>query len=224
MKTPVLRSLPAAVALALSCGLGMAQTGTSPATTPSTGSSATGGGAAPAAQPGTGTRNTPKKEERLARGDRKFIQDAAEGGMFEVEAGQLAAAKSSDDQVKSFANTLVEQHKAANTELTQLANSKGVELPAAPSHGERRKVEKLGKLSGSKFDNEFVKTAIKDHEKDIKKFQKASGKVKDPDLKAWIDKTLPTLREHLAKAEALPEAGKKSSAAMGNRGASKSGG
>ena len=44
---------------------------------------------------------------------------------------------------------------------------------------------------------------------DIRKFEKASKDVKDPQLKAWIDKTLPHLREHLAKAQALPQAGGK---------------
>jgi putative membrane protein len=219
MKTPPMRSLPLVLALSLSFGIAVAQTSGS---TAGTGSSATAGRAAPAAQPGTGTRNAEtRKDDKLARADRKFMQEAAEGGMFEVQAAQLASTKATDPNVKSFASMLVDQHTAANNELVQMANSKKVELPAAPPRGKRNEVEKLGKLSGNDFDQRFVReVGIKDHEKDIKKFEKASEKAKDPELKAWIDKTLPHLREHLAQAQKMPQAGRDASA-MGNRGATK---
>jgi putative membrane protein len=57
-------------------------------------------------------------------------------------------------------------------------------------------------------------------------FEKGSGSVKDAQLKAWIDKTLPHLREHLAIAQKLPQAGRGAvdASSMGNRAAPKSGG
>ena len=198
--------LPALVALAFAF---QAQ-----AQTPSTGagSSATGGQSAPMAQPGTGTRNLPtKQDDQVARGDRKFIEEAAGSGMFEVQVSQLAASKANDAQVKSFASMLVDHHTAANNELVKIANAKKVELPAAPKRALRKDIEKLGKKNGAEFDREFVReVGIKAHEKDIKMFEKASKDVKDAELKAFIDKTLPTLREHLAMAQKLPQAGKKS--------------
>lgn len=223
MKQPSsMRTLPLVLSLAFAGGVALAQTTGSAGTPPSTGSSVTGGQAAPAVQPGAGTRKSDtRKTGKLARGDRQFIQEAAEGGMFEVQAGQLAANKAGDDAVKTFANKLVEDHSAANNELVQLANSKGLELPAAPGRSKRHDLEKLGKQSGAKFDQMFVKDAVKDHEKDVKKFEKESGKVKDADLKAWIDKTLPHLREHLAMAQKLQASGKNNAAAMGARGGSK---
>jgi putative membrane protein len=222
MKRRTSRALPlvAALAMAVGSGAALAQASSSsgsPGTT--TGSSATGGQAAPATQPGTGTRNADtSKNNQLARSDRKFIEDAAEGGMFEVQVAQMAESKAHDPAVKDFATKLVQDHQQANNELVQLANSKKVELPAAPSRGQRHAVEKLGKMSGADFDRHFVQeVGIKDHEKDIKKFEKAAEKVKDPDLKAWVQKTLPHLREHYALAQKLPESGKSNAAAMGNR-------
>lgn len=233
MKKPSMHSLPVVLALALSFGVAVAQayggtgtTGTTGGTATGAGSSATGGRTAPAAQPGTGTRNAEsKKDDALARGDRKFILEAAESGMFEAEAAQMGATKATDPAVKSFASMLVDHHTAANDELTKLANSKKIELPAAPPRALRRDVEKLGKRTGKEFDEDFVRNVgIKAHEKDIKKFEKASKDVKDAELKAWVDKTLPTLREHLAQAQKLPQAGKGSAAAMGNRGTTGPGG
>lgn len=209
MKTTRHLALPALIALALSFGAAQAQT-----PGPGTGSSATGGQAAPAAQPGTGTRNLPVKSS-IARGDRKFIENASGSGMFEVQIAQLAATKATDANVKSYASMLVDHHTAANNELTKLANAKGVELPAAPPRALRRDIEKLGKKSGEEFDREFVRNVgIKAHEKDIKLFEKAGKDVKDAELKAFVDKTLPTLRDHLAAAQKLPQSGK-NAAAMG---------
>jgi putative membrane protein len=202
-----LLTVPALVVLALSFGAAQAQT-------TGTGSSVTGGQSAPAVQPGTGTRNAPT-QGKIARGDRKFIEEAANSGMFEVQVSQLAASKATDANVKSFASMLVDQHTAANNELVKIANARGVELPAAPKRALRRDTEKLGKKSGAEFDRDFVReVGIKAHEKDIKLFEKASKDVKDAELKGFVDKTLPVLREHLAAAEKLPQSGK-NSAAMG---------
>jgi putative membrane protein len=209
-------ALAAAACLLLAFAGGAAHAQAHPA---GTGTSATGGGAAPMAQPGTGTRNTEtRKDDSVSRGDRKFIQHTAEKGMFEVQAAQLAAGKATDPNVKSFASMLVDHHTAANNELVQIANDRRIELSPAPPRGMRRDIAKLGKKSGADFDREFVReVGIKDHEKAIKDFEKASRDVKDPQLKAWVDKTLPKLREHLAQAQKLPQSGKPG-AAMGNRG------
>lgn len=208
----------AVLAVLLSCGMALAQT-------TGTGSSATGGGAAPAAQPGTGTRNAEtRKDDALARGDRKFVQKAAESGMFEVQVAQLASTKATDAQVKSFASMLVDHHTKANNELVQLANAKKVELPPGPPRGMRRDIEKLGKKSGEEFDRDFVRNVgIKAHEKDIKLFEKASKDLKDPELKAFAAKTLPVLQEHLAQAQKLPQSGKADASTMGNKGAAPAG-
>ena len=206
MKTIRLLALPALLALALGSGVAQAQTA-------GTGSSVTGSQSAPMAQPGAGTRNLPVQREKIARGDRKFIDEAAGSGMFEVQIGQLAAAKATDQNVKSFASMLVDQHKAANNELFQIANAKGVELPAAPKRALRRDIDKLGKKNGDAFDRDFVRNVgIKAHEKDIKMFEKARDDVKDPDLRAFVNKTLPVLREHLAAAQKLPQSGKNAAA------------
>lgn len=202
-----LSAVPALLALALSFGQAQAQS-------PGTGTSATGGQSAPAAQPGTGTRNLPGKGA-IARADRKFIDDAVNSGMFEVQVSQLAASKATDPNVKSFASMLVDHHTAANNELVKIANARGVELPAAPKRALRRDIEKLGKKDGDAFDRDFVRNVgIKAHEKDIRMFQKAGKAVKDPELKAFVDKTLPTLHDHLAAAQKLPQSGK-DAAAMG---------
>jgi putative membrane protein len=86
-------------------------------------------------------------------------------------------------------------------------------MPDKEKWGERREMSKLQKMSGAGFDREFAQHEIKDHEKDIKDFEKASSKLNDPDLKAWAQKQLPVLREHLAMAQKLPGAGEENAKA-----------
>ncbi|MBA2961605.1 MULTISPECIES: DUF4142 domain-containing protein [Ramlibacter] len=225
MQRPQLSAIAMAMLLSAGGALAQASGATQPAGAGGTGTSATGGRSAPAAQPGEGTRQTEsRKDDKVSADDRKFIQRAAGSGMYEVQVAQLATTRAKDPDVKAFADMLVDQHTKANDELTMLANAKGVELPAAPPHAMRRDVEQMGKKKADEFDKDFIRTVgIQDHEKDIKDFEKASKDVKDPELKAWVTRTLPTLKEHLAQARKLQDGGKGTDAQKMGAGASKPG-
>ncbi|NML47658.1 DUF4142 domain-containing protein [Ramlibacter sp. G-1-2-2] len=135
------------------------------------------------------------------KADQKFMEKAAGGNMAEVEVGKMVEGKAQDASVKAFGSTLVKDHSAANDELKALASSKGVTLPSSLPRDEQKKVDKLNK--SKHFEKDFVKDSVKDHKKDIKEFEKASKDAKDPDVKAWATKTLPTLQAHLQTAEGL---------------------
>jgi putative membrane protein len=135
--------------------------------------------------------------------DIKFINEAASGGMAEVELGQMAQTKATDPQVKEFGAMMVQDHTKANDELKALAEKKNITLPATPSEQQRKVKDELSTKSGNDFDNAYVLNMVKDHKKDIKLFEDASKKVNDPELKAFIVKTLPTLRMHLTHVQAI---------------------
>lgn len=221
-----LRIIPQAglAALALACAAVWSQSA-SPDGSTSPGSSSSGSQSSPSA------RSTPSNPPSLARADRRFLEDEAAHSLYEQQVAQLAATRSSDPAVKDFASKLVEDHTAAHNELTQLASRLGVELPTEPSRAMRRDVEKMSKKSGAEFDREFVRTVgVKDHQKEVKRLQSASKDLKNSELKAWVDKTLPHMQQHLAAAEKLPQAGTSSassrssgSSSMGSGGSSGSG-
>jgi putative membrane protein len=86
----------------------------------------------------------------------------------------------------------------------QIATSKGLALPGALSTDAQSKLAKMQALTGSEFDSRYIKDAgVKDHEKAVKLFQKQATDGKDPELKAYAAKTLPTLQEHLTMAQSL---------------------
>jgi putative membrane protein len=137
----------------------------------------------------------------LSHGDKKFIEDAAAGGMAEVELGKLAEQRASNPQVKQFGSRMVQDHGKAGEELKSLASSKGVQLPAALPKNLQAEVDKMGKLTGADFDKAYMKHMVDDHKHDVSMFEKESKSGQDSDLKAWAGKTLPTLREHLQLAQ-----------------------
>jgi putative membrane protein len=76
-------------------------------------------------------------------------------------------------------------------------------LPADMEKGNRSELDRLQKLNGNKFDQEFLKRAVDDHKKDIKEFEKQAEKGSDPALKEFAQNTLPALRQHLETAETI---------------------
>ena len=68
--------------------------------------------------------------------DHRFVMEAAHGGMMEVELGRLALERATSDEVKQFAQRMIDDHSRAYTELAELASTKGVNLPMdASAHG-----------------------------------------------------------------------------------------
>jgi putative membrane protein len=139
---------------------------------------------------------------QLDKKDRSFMEKAAAGGMLEVEAGKMAESKAQNADVKSFGSMLNTDHSAANQELMSLAQKKGVALPTALPKKDQKKLDKMAKAKD--FDKTFIhEQGIEDHKHDIKDFEKASKDAKDPDVKAFAAKTLPTLQKHLQRAQEI---------------------
>ena len=150
---------------------------------------------------GLGAQQTPTNS-KLQRTDRNFITKAAAGGRAEVELGRLAQGKASSDAVKQFGQRMVEDHGAANQELMQLAENKGMQLDDKTPKPDRL-LTRLSKLQGPEFDREYVKAMVKDHKQDVAEFRRMHSGAVDPNLKAWVDKTLPTLEDHLKTIEGI---------------------
>lgn len=135
--------------------------------------------------------------------DSTFYKKAAEGGMSEIELGQLAQQKARNPAVKEFGAMMVNDHSAANEKLKALAASKQVVLPGSPSVMQKASRTKLDMMSGDSFDKSYVKAMIEDHKSDIKEFQKEASEGRDPQAKAFAAATLPTLQTHLQKVQSI---------------------
>lgn len=141
--------------------------------------------------------------QELARKDKEFLKNAAQGGMTEVRLGTLAKEKATHADVKSFGSMMTTDHGKANAELKALAEKKSVELPTELDAKHQGKLDKFAKLSGDEFDKAYVKEMVSKHKKEVSEFEDASREAKDPEVKAFAEKTLPTLRAHLEQVQAI---------------------
>ncbi len=132
--------------------------------------------------------------------DATFYKQAAEAGIFEVDAGNQAQQKASNQQVKDFGAMMVKDHTAANDQLKSLAASKNISLPTTASVSEMTKKGELDVLSGDTYDKSYIKGQIKAHHQAIALFKKEAASGQDPDAKAFAQSTLPTLQKHLKAA------------------------
>ncbi|HEX4053218.1 MAG TPA: DUF4142 domain-containing protein [Tepidisphaeraceae bacterium] len=129
--------------------------------------------------------------------DRDFVHDAAIGGMYEVQAGQIAAAKATSADLRQFGQKMVADHTQVNNELQQLASQKGIAIPTELNSKHQEMIDQLNKLGGSEFEQDYINGQVKAHEKTIELFQKEARDGQDNDLKAFASRTLPTLQHHL---------------------------
>ncbi len=141
----------------------------------------------------------------LSAVDREFVRQAAMAGLMEVQLGEVADNQAASPEVKEFGRQMVDDHGKANQQLMQLAGQKNVRIPSELEGKHRETVDRLSRLRGAEFDRAYVTTMVEDHEADIAKFQRQSREGKDPDLKAFVERTLPVLEKHLQHARELSE-------------------
>jgi putative membrane protein len=142
---------------------------------------------------------------QFSAADREFLQQAASSGHAEVELAKLAQQKAQGQACKDLARTLEQDHSKANSELQQIASRKNVTLDSKPSPEDEQLKEKLESLAGPAFDRAYAEAMVKNHQRSIQSFQRATAS-KDPDVSAFAEKTLPTLKKHLEQAKAAAPA------------------
>ncbi len=145
--------------------------------------------------------------------DIEFVLDAAKGGMAEVELGRLAAERAKNDEVKKFAQRMVDDHSRAGDELKSIAESKGIKLPTELEPKDQAVMNRLQKLNGAAFARAYMQAMVSDHTKDLNEFKKEANTGRDTQMKSFASSTLPTLQEHLQQARMARQAATSATAA-----------
>jgi putative membrane protein len=153
------------------------------------------------AQTGTPVSGGNMKAGHLSAADHKFATDAAEGGMAEVQLGQLAVSKASNPDVKNFGQKMIDDHGKANDQFKSVAAGEGITLPTSVGAKNQATYDRLNKLSGAAFDKAYMQDMVKDHETDVKEFEHESQSGGNAAIKNFASQTLPTLQEHLRMAK-----------------------
>ncbi len=173
----------------------------------STGTAA--GSAAAGGTAGNGATGTTAGSS-LSREDRDMIEDLAEANIAEMETGRLALNKSQTPRVREFAQKMIDDHGAAQQELQQMAQAKGMTLPQETDLAHRTVAGALRLLSGNTFDSQYLnRVGMDDHKRTVELLQKAQSQARDTEFKALAARLLPVVQGHLDMARQMSEQGEK---------------
>ncbi|MDQ0740692.1 DUF4142 domain-containing protein [Pseudomonas sp. W4I3] len=138
----------------------------------------------------------------MAATSNDFVENAAQGGITEVEAGKLALEKSGSADVKNFAQHMITDHTKVNQELTALAKKLDIEVPDDAALMDKAKKAIL-EMRDESFDKAYANNQVNAHETTVKLFKKEAESSDNAELKAFATKTLPALEAHLQEAKEL---------------------
>jgi putative membrane protein len=140
----------------------------------------------------------------LSEQDRNFIYEVSRDGYTEVRTGRLAENRATNGAIREFARRMIEDHRTADRELHNLAESKNMRLARSMGADGQALYNRLSNLSGAAFDNAYVRAMRREHRKAVAAFEAEANNARDRDLRHWVENTLPTLRDHLQMANNLP--------------------
>jgi len=132
-----------------------------------------------------------------------FLNKANQMNNEEQEQAKELRSKAGDNQaLVTMADTLSQDHKANQAALESLAKQENVSLDSyKPNKVEQ---DRLENLKGAQFNNEFLNANVRDHKEALATFKRAKVNMAgDPNVKVYIDQTIPVLESHLKMAENL---------------------
>ena len=162
---------------------------------------------APQQDPGTTNRSGVEPaatEAKASKATRKFMKRAASGNTLEVETSRLALEKSRQQDIKAFAQTMIDDHTKVGNQMKETLQAAG--LPAPPDEMTEKHQDTLNTLKeagGDRFDTEYVAVQIKAHEEAVALFSDYGKAGDNQPLKQFAETTLPSLKHHQKMAEEL---------------------
>lgn len=145
--------------------------------------------------------NEKKFETNKMEKDAEFVVKAYDASWFQVMAGELAKTKATSQQVKDLADQVVTDHTMVTSELKSLAMENNMTVPEKISDKLQKKYDDLNEEKAEDFDKDYLKDVVREHKDEIDLFEKQAEKGEMESIKSWAAEKIPTLQNHLEKAE-----------------------
>jgi putative membrane protein len=146
--------------------------------------------------------------QTLAPFDQLFLRNEARGSAYELDLARLAQERAVRPAVKSYADTLVQDHTRYDSALHDLAAKKGMALENLPSGQNKATLDRLKRTKGAAFDSAFITEARRVNGASMRAFRAEAAQTTDPEIRQFITDHLAMDEQHdrLARA-ALPPRG-----------------
>jgi len=138
--------------------------------------------------------------------DEAFVRAAARGGLSEIKLGKLAMDQGTNETVKAFGTRMVAEHTKAGDELKEAAKEENIGLPTDLTAKDQATYERLSKLSGAEFDQAYAQDMVKDHQQDLRDFQREANHGNDDVIRGFASETVPMIQQHFDQAKEMLKA------------------
>ncbi len=113
---------------------------------------------------------------------RYFIIQASIGNLQEIQIAKLALQRSTNSEIKTFANQMIVDHGNAQAQLMQLVKTRNFQIPAEATDTPVEDLM-LKNLPAKDFDRMYVHMMVPDHRQAVQLFENYALTGKDPDVK-----------------------------------------
>lgn len=138
--------------------------------------------------------------------DDKFVKKASVANAFEIQSSKIALDRSHNDDVRQFAQVMIDDHTDAGKAMKNALQDSKVDSSLAtdtldPRH--QKLIDKLSNASDEDFDDKYVSEQTDAHKEAVSLFKDYSKTGHDKALKGFAKDTLPTLKKHMEHVKQL---------------------
>ena len=137
--------------------------------------------------------------------DKMFVAKSTQGSLGEIAAARLALKKSKNDDVRTFAQKMIDDHTQLIADLKPYADRMGVKPPMKPNKTAQMEVQRMMSMSGDKFDREYVTAMVADHHKDVGEFKNEADTTSNSDLKGTVSSGLQVVQMHTTMIDGIAQ-------------------
>lgn len=138
----------------------------------------------------------PAWSQDTAAQDKTFVMKASEGSMAEIAMSKLALRKSKNDEVKTYAQKMIDDHTMLLNSMKPIADQMGVQPPTKLNPTHQAESARLKSMAGDKFDKEYITAMVGDHHKDLGEFKAEQDTTANADLKTVVTQGTQVIQMH----------------------------
>ena len=128
--------------------------------------------------------------------DRAFVAKVSQGGLYEVEAGKVAAARGKEPNVRDLGVMDTHDHELVGARLHSIAASTGVAIPPGLNAEFTARLNKLKAVPADQFDGFYIDDMKQIHNADGAAFAKEATEGSSP-YQGFAHETQMIVKRHL---------------------------
>jgi predicted outer membrane protein len=135
----------------------------------------------------------------------EFLVQVMEDSLAEMEICMLALDRSARDEVKAFAQGMLDEHGKFGQQIEKMASEMQVAFPKKVRPEHAGLIREMTRLKGEQFDRRFVEQNLRYHENDLKVFEHYARQTDGGAVRKLAEAGVKLFKKHLDMVRQLEE-------------------